>query len=434
MCPHCGTVTNVELWTRVLDYLNTDAQVAALGLPPIGHGHMGWKNAQPDDALLAREVAPHLAPGSLSMIYYYTNHFKAETMEGWLRALAQANARDGGNRRLFAIRELQFACHADIPMVNPSSLQRLDEDFTVFSRYDCFATYACGVYVMHSLGWLLVRYNLHKQWNPHGTWQAWMGDSYAPFLGAEGAQAWSRALDTLLYVQLYHERNDRDFWANYDCWGLDPYLATPDVLPIPAGTSIMWDKRPEIFANVPAGSAFIRLVLPGYRDTQGVFTWKNLQPACSMTATLRAQLHDVETGMDCVQRAALQTPDVAFWLEQVIQPMRWTLAFLKSRLDLFLSYGSYLQAQQAFRDGADAAAFIAEGRQRCRQSLDHLMTYIRLKPGFSGDYPRELNPATLQCLLEDWGRFAAQLSAWQRLISAPGSMGQRCGRKPATAR
>jgi len=404
MCPHCGTVTNVELWNRVLDHLNTDPEIAALGLPPIGHGHMGYKNALPDDALLAREVVPHIAPGSLSMIYYYTNNNKAESIEGWLHELEQANARDGGNRRIFAIRELQFACRADMPMVHPSSLRRVDEDYPVFLKYDCFATYACGVYVMHSLGWMLVRYNLHKQWNPQGTWQDWVADTYAHILGTDGAQALSRALDLLLDVQMYHEHNDRDFWTNYDCWGLDPYLAAPDALPVPPGTPIMWDHRPELFA-IP-GSAFVRLVMPGAQDPHGVMTWENFQPAIAATTALRAQLDEVAAQMDIVQRAAVQTPDIAFWVEQVLQPMHWTLVYLNSRLNLFLSYGSYLQAQEAVRNGADASAAIAEGQTFCRQALDELMTYIRLKPGFASDYPREINPATLHALLEDWAGFA----------------------------
>ncbi len=404
-CPQCGTVPNTRLWTRVLDHLNS-AEVAALNLPPIGHGHMGWKNATPDDALLAAEVAPHLAPGSLSMIYYYTNDKSAETMEGWLRAVDEANARDGGARRIFALRELQFACHADMPMVHPWSLLRVDEDFPVFLKYDSFATYACGVYVMHSMGWLLARYILHKQWDARGTWQQWLADSFAGILGTDGAQALVTALDTLQDVQLYHRRHAQKFLTNYDNWGLDPYLATPDSLPIPPDTPILWDYRPDIFAITDQATRFIRLVKAGMTDAHGTFTRENLQPALEVTAKLRAQLIEIEDTLQTVRHAVLQTPDVDFWVEHLLQPMRWTLAYLRSRTDLFLSYGCYLRAQQAYRQQQDPTLPLAEGARRCRSVLDHLNIYVRFKPGFANDYPREIRLETTRLLLEDWQRFA----------------------------
>jgi len=207
-------------------------------------------------------------------------------------------------------------------------------------------------------------------------------------------------LSLLKDVQLYDGlRGDGESYRHYCWYALDPHTLTPETLGGTEGKSD-W-LRLGNFA--PSGEGkFVRLVSAGLQDTSNIYHAASLQPAIARVSALLAKSQRVEALLEKLSSSLSRTREAAFWMEHLVQPVRWTLGFLKSHLKLFLSYGRFVEALEQVQAGQDAAAALLEGQTLCREALHDQHVYMCLRPGFAGDYPQEINPDTLRCLIAAW--------------------------------
>ena len=174
-------MANVDKWVKYIDYLKT--RTTAHGLPPAGIMRTHWGVADPDDGMVAERVVPHLPPGSLSNVACLPSIHRAERVEAWPRIMDEVNRADNGNRRIMLYRELFYACGSDVPIFPFTTLDRIDDDFRVFGKYRSFAGTLGGVFVYHSMGWLLSLYSMRKQWQAGLEWKSWFQSYFRGLLG-----------------------------------------------------------------------------------------------------------------------------------------------------------------------------------------------------------------------------------------------------------
>ena len=65
---------------------------------------------------------------------------------------------------------------------------------------------------------------------------------------------------------------------------------------------------------------------------------------------------------------------------------------MQARLLLAQSYLTYIRLREGVLDERDTAADAAEGLALCRGALDAQAEHVRLRPGFSFCYPKDINP------------------------------------------
>ncbi|NLG28746.1 MAG: hypothetical protein GX557_12600 [Chloroflexi bacterium] len=389
-CATCGHMTNAEKWALLLDRLNGPDGVARRGLPPVGHMRTFWYVPLPDDALVAEVTVPHIPLHTLNPIYCLPNANHAERVEAWPRLVDAQNARDGGDRRVFLVRELDYGCHGDMPLTHATSLDNIDHDHAVFGKYACTATVCGGSYVMHSLGWLLVYYSMRKQWDTSGEWLERVDRELAGLLGAEAAEAFLAAAQAVKSVQMYEDTEVGEVCGYYSWWGLNLGRYAPESAiagaPLQASTFNAHGKR------------FVRLVPPGTRDSAGLYTAAACAPARAAVLRLLAKLEEAERENTRFEDLAAAQAQRAFWLEHAVTPTRLTIAFLRTRLYVALACCTYVAARERSLSGCAAEALLEEAAEQVRAALLSQDLYSRLKPGFAEDYPNEVQPATLQAL------------------------------------
>ncbi len=397
-CSTCGEVPNAAKWARALQRLNGPQGSVAQGLPPVGHGRAHCAVADPDDELVAREVVPHLAPGSLSMVWVLPNCNRANRVESWPRLIDEMNRKDNGKRKVFLLRELIYGCSADMPLAVPSTLDSIDIDFEIMRKYESTATCAGGTYVMHSLGWLMDWYSMRKQWDPSARWQSWLPTNLSQVLGREAVELAVEALELVRDVQMYDGLVEGEYCAYYTMWGLNPHHVAPETIPLPNS------RGPFRYDKVRGNwwGSRRRLVEAGARDKEGVYTAENLAPADRRLRRLRGKLDAADARITRIEGLLAPGVNRMFWEEHLVRTLRYTTAFLRSRTAVALSYSDYAQAREQVRQGRDTSAVLAEGEKVVREALNEQDFYIRRRPGFGIDYPYEMNPDTLRWLLEAW--------------------------------
>lgn len=397
-CTSCGHMENVEKWNKHLDYLKTET--AKRGLPPAGFQRTFWGIADPDDGMVAERVVPHLPPGSVTSVSCLPGCHRPERVEAWPRRLDEANAADGGDRRIIVHHELIYSCGSDVPVVPFTNLDRVDDHFRVLGKYRSFAGFLGGTFVYHSMGWLLTLYAQRKQWQRDLDWKSWITTYFAGLLGREFAET---LLDTMLTLKdvevLEGLEPGEEPGGYYDRWGLNLYRFAPDALPADGPLRTLADKGPlKFYPLVQAGSV----------DTDGIYTSQRCAPALQRILSMRAKL---ERALDRIATMAGMLPkgmDGPQWNELVILPLRVTARFLQARLLLAQSYLTYIRLRENVISGRDTAADAAEGLALCRGAFDAQDEYIRLRPGFCYAYSDPFNPATLRRLISTWQLLARE--------------------------
>ncbi len=393
-CVTCGDQPNTRKWSKLLDHLNGPKGTVARGLPAVGMGRAHCGIADPDDALIAREVIPHLPSGSLNYVTAESNSQGADRIEAWPQLIDEANAADGGDRRVFMRRELTYGCEGDFPLVHPTSLDRTDDDFRIFTQYASTSTCLGGVYTFHSMGWLLAWYSLRKQWQPSGAWTDRLTSELTGSMGEDAIHLAVSIFEAMRDIQLYEGLEEGEYVTYYSRWGLDLHKLAPETL-----------KGESPFALSPEEGfcPFIRIVAEGAEDKQKLYTSGNCSPAEKRLQGLRTKLGRVESEVKNMETMLFTRRDRSFWDEHLIQPLRWTAAFLKSRVALALTYCSYTKVREWVAQGKDASGLVSEGEALTREALEAQNLYVCLRPGFSMvDYPKEVNPEVIRHLIDEW--------------------------------
>ena len=393
-CVTCGDKSNARKWSQVLDYLNGPKGTVTLDLPVVGMGRAHCGVADPDDALVAQEVVPHLPPGSLNYVTAESSSQGADRIEAWPRLIDEANSVDSGDRRVIMRRELTYGCEGDFPLAHPTSLDRTDDDFRVLTQYTSTATCLGGVYTFHSLGWLLAWYSLRKQWQAPGAWKDRLTSELTGSMGEEAIHLAVSVLETMKDIQLYEGLEVGEYVNYYSRWGLDLHKLAPETL---TGESP--------FAQSPEGNfqPYIRIVTEGGEDKQEFYTSSNCAPAEKRLRGLRAKLVQMESDIECLEILLFARRDRSFWDEHLIQPLRWTTAFLKSHAALAISFCSYTKVREWVAQGKDTTDLVSEGEALTREALEAQDLYVRMRPGFSMvDYPKEINPEVIRHLINEW--------------------------------
>lgn len=404
-CAGCGHIRNVDKWNRLLDWLNGPDGAPGLGLPPVGNSRTHWSIASPDDTLVAEAVVPHLPSGSYSPIYCLPNCNSAERVEAWPRIADKANAADGGSRKVFLVRELNYGCQADFPIAHFSSLGRIDDDMRVFSAYRSTATVVGGCYTLHSLGWLLTLYSMRKQWESAGAWQERVRGFLEPSIGDPLARRFVSIAEEILAVEMLEGFEPGEYASFYSLWGLNVNKLAPDRLPIDGELrAVSAEGRPK----------HVRLVARGAVDAHRRYTGGKCAAVLARIRRLRGRLRRAERSLDSLEAPLARHRERAFLLEHLVQPVRWTIRFLESRLLVSEASATYVLAREEQRRGRDVADLLAAGRDCCRAALAAQDDYIRARPGFGADYPQEVCADTLRILAREWealqrdpGRLAA---------------------------
>jgi len=399
-CTGCGHMYNVDKWVKHLEYLNT--RTAAHGLPPAGLGRAFWGVAEPDDGMVAERVVPHLPPGSLSNVACLPSCHRAERVEAWPRIMDEVNRTDNGNRRVMLLRELLYGCGSDMPIVPFTNLDRVDDDWRVFGKYKSTATTFGIVYVYHSMGWLLQLYSMRKQWQTDQDWKAWFRRYFAVLLSDEFIEAFLDIATTIQDVQLLEGLEPgEEPGSYYSRWGLDINKLAPETL---AEGPLQVDDQAA--GGVLGGQRFVRLVKAGSADQQGDYTSERCAPALKRLLSLRSKIEHAIEKMRVLKDNLPTGENSCVWNEFVLLPLRVTTRFLQARILLAQSYMTYIRMRERVVQGLDTSADAAEGQTLCRQALDAQDEYIRLRPGFAGDYPKEVNPDTLRNLICWWQRLS----------------------------
>lgn len=400
-CPTCGEMTNVDKWIKVSDHLAGPQGTGAHGLPPAGICRTFWGMAEPDDGLVAAQVVPRLPDGSLSFVACLPSCNQAERVEAWPRLMDEANRADGGKRRVVLMRELFYGCESDMPIMPFSNLDRLDDDLRVLGRYEATATTFGGVYVYHSLGWLLALYSLRKQWQADQDWRGWLAAFFRDLLGDAFTTPFLEVAALLQEVQLLEGLEPGEFPSGYyTFWGLNLSKLAPGTLPGDGPLRAAWADG--------AYSRKLRLVSPGAADPDGLYTSERCAVAGERLQSLAARLDRVLEQLPVLAEVLPGGLDGPHWNELVLCPLRVTARFLQSRVLLAQSYLTYIRLREAVLNERDTAADVAEGLALCRGALDAQDEYTRLRPGFAVDYPLEVNAAALRRLVAWWRRLAQE--------------------------
>jgi len=394
-CTSCGHMENVDKWVKHLEYLK--AGTAARGLPPAGITRTFWGVAEPDDAMVAERVVPQLPPGSVSNVACLPSCQRAERVEAWPRIMDEVNRADNGNRRILLYRQLIFGCEGDMPLVSFTNLDRVDQDFQVFGKYQCVAGLAYSVFVYHSMGWLLKLYAMRKQWQADVDWKAWFRSFFRGLLADEFIEAFLQIAATIQDVQLLEGLEPGEAAGYYSRWGLTLHKLAPDTLPAEG------PLKP-----FEGDGRFVRLVEAGSEDTRGDYTSRRCAPALERVLSLRSKIERAIEMLTVLRDTMPTGQDGPVWNKLVLLPLRVTARFLQCRVLLAQSYLTYIRMREAVLKGQDAAADADEGLALCRQALAAQGEYVRLRPGFAVDYPREINPDTLRSLITWWRRLRAE--------------------------
>ena len=396
-CTSCGHLENVEKWNKHLDYLRT--ATVARGLPPAGFQRTFWGIADPDDGMVAERVVPHLPPGSVTSVSCLPACHRPERVEAWPRLVDEANAADGGDRRIIVHHELIYSCGSDVPIVPFTNLDRVDDHFRVLGKYQSFAGFLGGTFVYHSMGWLLTLYAQRKQWQADLDWKSWVVTFFRGLLGDEFTGVFLEIAGDLQDVQLIEGLEPgEEPGGYYDRWGLNMHKLAPDSLPADGPLKVV-EHRP-----------FVRLVHAGAADPEGIYTCERCAPALKRILSMRAKLEDALGKLPALAQDLPGGVDGPQWNELVLSPLRVTARFLQARLLLAQSYLTYIRLREGALAERDTEGDAAEGESLCRQALQAQDEYIRLRPGFCYSYPVEIHPATLRNLI----------AAWQRLATEPG--------------
>jgi len=397
-CTTCGHLENVDKWVRHLDYLRSAS--AARGLPPVGITRTFWGVAEPDDGVVAERVVPYLPPGSLSNVACLPSNHPPERVEAWPRIMDEVNRVDDGNRRILIYRELSYSCGSDIPLVPFTSLDRVDDDHRVFGKYRSFAGVVGGVFVYHSMGWLLTLCSMRKHWEAGQDWKSWFRGYFRGLLGEAFIETFLEVAASIQDVQrLEGLVLGEDAGGYYWRWGLILARLAPETLPAD-GPLKVWDQgQPTPFAW---------LVHAGAADPDGIYTCERCAPALKRILSMRARLEDALRKLPALAQALPGGVDGPQWNELILLPLRVTARFLQARLLLAQSYLTYIRLREGVLAGRDTAADAAEGETLCRQALQAQDEYIRLRPGFCSAYPGEVNPDTLRALIGWWRRLAVE--------------------------
>ena len=395
-CTTCGHMDNVDKWVKHLEYLKT--RTAARGLPPAGISKTFWGVAEPDDGMVAERVVPHLPPGSLSHVGCLPSCHRAERVEGWPRTMDEFNRADNGNRRILLYRQLIYGCGSDMPIVPFTNLDRVDDDFRVFGKYESVAGMAYSVFVYHSMGWLLTLYAMRKQWQTGLDWKSWFRSFFAGLLPDEFIQAFLEIAATFQEVQLLEGLEPgEEPGGYYSRWGLNLHRLAPETLPA-EGPLRVFERRGKL----------VRLVEKGSADPRGDYTSERCAPALQRILSLRAKIEHALGQVPILRDNLPDGEDPLVWNEFVLLPLRLTARFLQCRVLLAQSYLTYIRMREGVLKGQDTAADATEGAALCRQALAAQDEYIRLRPGFAIDYPQEINPDTLRNLIIWWRRLRAE--------------------------
>lgn len=396
-CTSCGHLENVEKWNKHLDYLKT--ATAARGLPPAGFQRTFWGIADPDDGIVAERVVPHLPPGSVTSVSCLPACHRPERIEAWPRLVDDANAADGGDRRIIVHHELIYSCGSDVPVVPFTNLDRVDDHFRVLGKYRSFAGFLGGTFVYHSMGWLLTLYAQRKQWQRELDWKSWITTYFAGLLGREFADTLLDTMLTLKDVEVIEGLEPGEEPGGYYVrWGLNLHRFAPEALPADG----------PLRADDQAGPKFPRLVHAGSADADGIYTSLRCAPALKRILSMREKIERALDGIAQLARSLPAGVDGPQWNELVILPLRVTARFLQARLLLAQSYVTYVRLREGVLAGRDTAADAVEGLALCRGALDAQDEYIRLRPGFCFCYPEAFNPTTLRNLAGWWTRLARE--------------------------
>jgi hypothetical protein len=396
-CTACGQMENVDKWVKHMEYVNVGT--AARGLPPAGITRAFWGMADPDDGMVAERVVPHLPRNSLSNVSCTPSNHPTESIEAWPRIMDEVNRADGGNRRILIYREMSYACGSDIPLVSFTSLQRIDDDHRVFGKYQSFAGVCGGVFVCHSMGWLMTLCSMRKQWQAGPDWKSWFRDYFDGLLGGEFVKTFLDIAATLHDVErLEGLTTGEDSAGYYSRWGLIPGRLAPETLPAD-GPLRVDDYNLEVFA---------RLVKPGAADPGGIYTSERCAPALKRILSMRDKIEHVLDRLPKLADALPAGLDGLLWNDLMLQPLRVTARFLQSRLLMAQSCFTYIRMRERVRQGLDASAEAAEGEALCRHAFVAQDEYIRLRPRFCVHYPKEIKTDTLRTLIGWWQRLAGE--------------------------
>lgn len=398
-CTSCGDLTNAEKWNMLIDYLKGPQGSEKWGLPPIGHHRCNWAVAEPDDAIVAERVVPHLPHGSINPVYSLPNCNSAERMEGWPRIMDEVNAADGGDRKVILVRELNYGCQGDMPLVHITSLDRIDDDHRVFGKYKSTATVCGGSYILHSMGWLLTLYSMRKQWEDQESWKIWTREYFRDLLDVDALEKIIWIAEAIKDVQLMEGIEKGEYASYYSIWGLDLNRIAPEMFPHTGPLKPVLSYE----ASTPgAVTKFARLVAKGSRDTEGLYTPARCEPVERRLHAMAEKLQAVFDKIHALEHRTAAGRDAYFWHENVLLPFRWTADFLMSRILVALSYCSYIWLRDLSLKHDDPGFYAQQGEERVREALAYQDEYIRLRLGFAADYPDEMNPAALRIMQKRW--------------------------------
>ena len=395
-CPNCGHIENVERWNKHLDYMRDGA--AARGLVPAGLGRIFWGMAEPDDAMVAEQVVPHLPPGSVSTISCLPGTHSPKRIEAWPRLVDKMNDTDGGDRRVIVHQELFYSCGTDVPIVPFTNLDRIDDHFSILGKYKSFAGFLGGVYVYHSMGWLLTLYALRKQWQPTYDWNSWVRDFFHGLLGPKAIGILVEVILLLKDVQtLEGLQPGEEPRGYYSLWALNISQLAPESLP-------RWGPLNDVV--VTYRDSFVRLVKKGARDKEKILTSESCALVDKRSQSMMKKLEQALEMINILIESLPADLNTIHWDDLIISPLKVTARFLQSRILVVQSYMVYIRMREFVLSGRQITTEPEEGLSLCRQSLDAQNEYASSRPGFSWIYPMEINPATLKQLIILWKKLA----------------------------
>ena len=394
-CTSCGHMENVDKWVKHIEYLKKET--AARGQPPVGITRTFWGVAAPDDGMVAKRVVPNLPPGSVSKVACLPGCHAAQRVEAWPRIMDEVNRADNGNRRIMLYRELGYACGSDMPVVPLTNLDRIDDDFQVFGKYDSFAGALGGVMVYYSMGWLFTLYSMRKQWQAGSDWRSWFQDFFRGLLSDDFSKVFLQIAATIQDVQLLEGLEPgEEPGGYYSRWALNLYKLAPETLSVEGPL-----KVDEVRGQ------FLRLVKAGAADPRGVYTSERCAPALKRILSLRSKIEHVIRELRVLRDAMPAGADGEFWNEHVLLPLRLTAKFLQARVLLAQSYMTYVRMREGVLKGQDMSAAAGEGETLCRQALEAQEEYIRLRP-WCPNPPKDVRSDTLRTMIAWWKRLATQ--------------------------
>ena len=89
-----------------------------------------------------------------------------------------------------------------------------------------------GVYVYHSMGWLLTLYTLNKQKDPSSKWETWLQEFFSELLGKEAVTVLIDIMLTLKDVETLEGLSPgEEPRGYYSLWALNISQLAPESLP-----------------------------------------------------------------------------------------------------------------------------------------------------------------------------------------------------------